>query len=68
MAPFISTVYDPGKLTINAPSSDVGDVVYRVHIGDDVNIHAGRDINLGNVLKGGTLKSDRRQRCESEDL
>jgi hypothetical protein len=49
-------VFKPGKLTINAPSPTVGDVYTGYFIGDDVNIYAGRDINLDNVLKAGTLK------------
>ncbi len=50
------TVFGPGKLTINAPSSDFGNVsVYAVfgQMGDDVKITAGRDIGLSDVLQGG---------------
>ena len=54
------TVYGPGKLTIKAPSSEFGDVsVYGVfgQIGNYVDIAAGRDIGLSDVLQGGgTLK------------
>jgi filamentous hemagglutinin family protein len=48
-------VYYPGELIINAPSPTAGDVFTGGHIGNKVDIHAGRDINLSNV-DGGILK------------
>jgi filamentous hemagglutinin family protein len=48
-------VYSPGQLIINAPSPMAGDVFTGGWIGNDVNINAGRDINLSDVT-GGNLK------------
>ncbi|MFH2045781.1 MAG: filamentous hemagglutinin N-terminal domain-containing protein [Pseudomonadota bacterium] len=51
-------VFNPGQLIINAFSPTAGDVFTGGSIGQDVNIYAGRDINLSQVSGvggGGTL-------------
>ncbi|MBU3948856.1 MAG: filamentous hemagglutinin N-terminal domain-containing protein [Proteobacteria bacterium] len=48
-------VFNPGQLVINAFSPTAGDVFTGGLIGQDVNIYAGRDINLSNVYEGGNL-------------
>jgi len=46
----------PGQLIINAPSPTAGDVFTGGWLGANVNINAGRDINLSNVSPSGVLK------------
>jgi hypothetical protein len=45
----------PGQLIINAFSPTAGDVFTGGFLGPDVNIYAGRDINLTSVYESGTL-------------
>lgn len=44
-----------GQRLINAPSPTAGDVFTGGYIGNNVNINAGRDINLSNVFQSGNL-------------